>query len=415
MILDIIVLITKNLKQRKIRTFLTLLGVIIGIAALVGMVGATQGINQAIYGQLKAFRSDRIFILPGKLKFGFMPRFTSASVPLLTDKDLKAVSKVSGVKNAMGIYIKTLPVTYEKETLYLQVWGIQPDRFKEMDTLGLAEGRYLTYRDKLSALVGYSVAREMFEKEITPRKKILIQNKEFRVVGIRNKYGGFFSQMEDQIVLIPIKTMESEFLKNKGVYRLIVVQVDEDANMKRVEEELRLELCKERKSCDDEDFFLVTPEYVQSTVSQISYLLTTMLGGIASISLIVGMIGIANTMYTSVLERTREIGILKAIGVTPRTIMLMFMLESGMIGLIGGILGIILGYGLGEGFLVIRRYMIAQLEEFGVRSTVVAHMSLTPELIVGSLLLSFFVGLLAGVFPARKAAKLQPVEALRYE
>ncbi|MCD6371170.1 MAG: ABC transporter permease [Candidatus Aenigmarchaeota archaeon] len=414
MILDIIALIIKNLKQRKIRTFLTLLGVIIGIAALVGMVGATQGINQAIYEQLKAFRSDWIFILPGKLKFGFMPS-SSSLIPTLKDKDIEVVSKVAGIKNVVGVYIKTLPVTYEKETLYLQVWGVQPEKFKEMDTLGLIDGRYLTYQDKFSALLGYSVAKEMFEDEVTVRKKILINGKEFRVVGIRNKYGGFFSQLEDQIVLIPIKTMEDEFLKEKGVYRLLIVQVEEGADMKKVEEELNFELCKERKSCGDEDFFLVTPEYVQSTVSQISFLLTVMLGGIASISLVVGMIGIANTMYTSVLERTREIGILKAIGATPRTIMLMFVLESGIIGLIGGVVGIVLGYGMGEGFLIIRRYMISQLREFETASMAIAHMSLTLELIAGSLLLSFLVGVIAGIFPARKAAKLQPVEALRYE
>ena len=346
MILEILSLIFKNLKQRKVRTFLTLLGIIIGIAALVGMVGATKGINQAIYEQLKSFRSDWIIVLPGKLKFGFMPSFSSSILPLLSDKDIQAIEKIPGVKMAMGIYVKTLPITYKKETLYLQVWGVDPEKFKQIDTLGIWKGRYLSSKDKYSVIFGYLAANDLFEEKIRVKKKVLIDNKEFEVVGIRNKYGGLLSQTEDEIVIIPLKTMEKDFSHTKGIYRMIVAKIDSNVNPKELEDKVKFALCQERKNCGNEDFFLITPTFVQKTISQISFLLTTMLGGIASISLIVGMIGIANTMYTSVLERTREIGILKAIGFSSRTIMIMFMLESGIIGLIGGIIGIILGYGL---------------------------------------------------------------------
>ncbi|OYT42786.1 MAG: hypothetical protein B6U78_00075 [Candidatus Aenigmarchaeota archaeon ex4484_224] len=414
MILEILSLIFKNLKQRKVRTFLTLLGIIIGIAALVGMVGATKGINQAIYEQLKSFRSDWIIVLPGKLKFGFMPSFSSSILPLLSDKDIQAIEKIPGVKMAMGIYVKTLPITYKKETLYLQVWGVDPEKFKQIDTLGIWKGRYLSSKDKYSVIFGYLAANDLFEEKIRVKKKVLIDNKEFEVVGIRNKYGGLLSQTEDEIVIIPLKTMEKDFSHTKGIYRMIVAKIDSNVNPKELEDKVKFALCQERKNCGNEDFFLITPTFVQKTISQISFLLTTMLGGIASISLIVGMIGIANTMYTSVLERTREIGILKAIGFSSRTIMIMFMLESGIIGLIGGIIGIILGYGLGEGFLVIRNYMTISSELVQHRPTT-AHMVLSYDLIIESLLLSFFVGILAGVFPARKAAKLPAVEALRYE
>ncbi|HDH91497.1 MAG TPA: ABC transporter permease [Candidatus Aenigmarchaeota archaeon] len=415
MLLEYLSIVIRNLSQRKLRSFLTLLGMMIGVAAVVGLVGATQGITQSIYAQLRYFRSDWIIIMPGELKLGFKQSLPY-QIPLLTDRDTDVVSKVAGVEAAMGIVEKTLPVEYGGEILYLQVWGIEPEKFKIIDPLGTEEGRYISSNDKFSTLLGNSVAHQIFEEEIGIKKKIKIRGYDFKVVGIRNEYGGLLSNLEDTVVFIPIDTMRELFVRDKERVSLIVAKIAEGADPKKVEDNIKLALCKARKTCGKEDFTLITPSFVEKTVSQIMGLLTILLGGIAGISLLVSGIGIANTMYTSVLERTREIGILKAIGASSRTIMLLFLLEAGIMGLIGGILGCILGAGIGEAFLVARRGMLARTEMSELtRPTPITHVHLTPQLIIGALVFSFFIGILSGLFPARKAAKMDPVEALRYE
>ncbi len=164
---------------------------------------------------------------------------------------------------------------------------------------------------------------------------------------------------------------------------------------------------------DEKDFTLITPEFTQQITSQITGLMQVLIGGIAGISLIVGAIGISNMMFTSVLERTREIGILKALGATNRHILTLFLMEAGIIGIVGGIIGILFGYVLGEGVLVIRQVLLARA---GLSSGMaMPYVLLTPQLVFGTLIFSLAVGVLAGYFPARRASKLQPVEALRYE
>jgi len=342
MILDLLYLILKNINRRKLRTFLTLLGTIIGVAAVVGLVGSSQALSESIKQQLKQIRSDYIFVLPGQLKSGFMvnPSLFQAA---LTEKDVELVSKIPGVNVAAGEIQKSAFVEYEGEKLRLTVYGIDPKKFQEMDTLGVEKGRYLEEKDKYSALVGYSVAYELFEKNITLKKKILIEGKEFTIVGIRNKYGGMLSTMEDTAILIPKDVMRDIFGIKKDYVSMIGIRIREGFDSKAIGEKIEEVICKEHKTCGNEDFTVITPEFVEKIVSQITFTLTLMLGGIASISLLVGGIGIANTMYTSVLERTREIGILKSIGATSRMIMLLFILESGIIGLLGGIIGILLG------------------------------------------------------------------------
>ena len=284
-----------------------------------------------------------------------------------------------------------------------------------MSKVRIFEGRDLMPSDKKVAVMGYSAAYEMFDKRISLNKKIIIGNEEFKVVGIREKYGGVMGETEDMTIFIPIGSMRKYLGVPENKISLIIIEKDPTFSSEEISERINDVLCKKRKSCGNEDFYIITPEFVHQTVSQISHLTSSMLGSIASISLIVGSIGIANTMYTSVLERTREIGILKAIGASSKYIMLMFLLESGIIGLIGGLVGLLLGYGLGEGFLLLRYYSARSFaSEFSVTPTL-THMSFSPLLFVGALLLSFLVGILSGIFPARRAAKLNPVEALRYE
>ncbi len=411
MIFDYLKLVLKNLNRRRIRSLLTLIGIVIGIAAFTGLVGASKGVTQTILEQLRYFRSNWIIIIPGKLKLGFLSSITS--IPLFEERDLQAVKNTIGINVVLPILEKKLVVSYKGENLFLNIWGVYPKEFRMIDKLGLEKGRYLTSSDKYSAILGNSVAYELFERKIEIGKNILINGKKFKVIGIRNKYGGFLSNLEDLVIILPLETLLEISGEKNRKFSLLVAEVKEGFKPDEVGEEIRKNLCKIRKSCGDEDFTVITPSFVEKTVKNVTSLLTVMLGGIAGISLLVGCIGIANTMYTNVLERTREIGILKAIGASSKDIFILFLLESGFLGLIGGIIGVLFGFCIGEGFLMIRELMITKAEL--VEKPLKTHVYISLPLIAKSLLLSFSLGIISGVLPAWKASKLDPVEALRYE
>jgi putative ABC transport system permease protein len=409
MIKDIVLIALRNMSRRKLRSFLTILGVIIGVAAIVGMVGATQGINKMILKQIEKFQSDVIEVIPGELKIGFSFGFEARKEAILTEKDVEELRSLAGGSVVSSSIHKNSIVSYRGEKFSLTVIGID-EYFKDVDTLGLLKGRYP--KKGKEVLIGYSVAYELFDKPIDLNKKIKIHGQEFRVVGIMNKAGGVFKQM-DTLVYIPKSEMRKIFGLDEEIVSLIDIKVEEgnDPNeIARVVEEKLLALHKVSK--ENKDFTVISPEFSRKVTEQITSLMQALLGSIAGISLLVGAIGIANMMFTNVLERTREIGILKAIGATNRQIMSIFLVESGIIGFVGGILGIVLGYFLGEGFLFVRQLMISKTR-FVPTTEEIPHISLSLELIVATLIFSFVIGLIAGLFPARRAARLQPIEALK--
>lgn len=403
-----------NLSYRKTRTFLTILGIVIGVAAIVGMVGAAQGINHSIISQIEKFQSNIIDVVPGKFSFSFSPDIgigAAKKITPLTEKDAEEISKIPGVDTVSSTVIAKKTVEFGNEKYYLTIMGIDPES-KKINTLELDEGRYISSSDETGVLIGYSVAHDLFENEVKLKKKITIENSEYKVIGIFKKAGGFLQSL-DSIIYMPKKTAREKFGLDKEQVADISVKVKDNYDVEAIGEKIEKRICKLHKSCDDKDFTVITPKFSQEISSQILSLMQILMGGIAGISLVVGTIGIANMMYTAVLERTHEIGILKAIGATDNNIMTLFLIESGIIGIIGGVVGIIAGYILGEGFLILRQSLISRS---GITTGfVTAHILVTPGIIIASLGISFVVGIIAGVFPARKAAKLQPVEALRSE
>ncbi len=397
-----------NLYYRKLRTFLTLTGVVIGVASIVGLIGAAEGINSVITGEIEKFQSNVIAVLPGEFKLQFSPlsQYEGMKAGRLTEKDADEISKIPGAETVMPSVSSRVRVEYGGETMILTVFAADPEKFREIDTIGVLEGRY--FRSGREVLLGYSVARELFEKEVGIRKKVRINGVEFRVVGVMNKAGGLFRAF-DTMIYVP-RTSAKRYLGLSGVTE-IDVKVGEGYDpgdvAARIEEKLK-ELRKGEK-----DFTVISPDFSRSIANQILSAMQILLGGIAGISFLVGAIGISNMMFTSVLERTREIGIMKAIGATRRHVMAIFLIESGLIGLFGGILGVIFGYGIGEGFLALRQYFV---EKSGVQTVLERpHVLISPELVVAALLFSFAVGVLAGAIPAKRAADLHPAEALRYE
>jgi len=403
-----LVLIFRNLTQRRLRSALTTLGVIIGIAAIVGMISATQGISTSISDQLEKLQGNKITVTPGG-EGGF---FGGTGAGELTEKDVDIISSIDGVQVAYGQVSTSALVTYGDETQGLSIVGIVPSDFERLDTLGIEVGRYLKDSDHLVAMIGNSVAYETYDRDVGIRKRISISGFEFQVIGILNKGGGAFLSTDSTVYILK-DDMREIFQLSEDKVDSIVIGVEPDAIISEVADRISEELRRSHRVTEgNEDFTVITPEYIRDVVGQITGLLTVLLGGIAGISLIVGTIGITNIMYVTVSERTREIGVMKAIGSTNRDILFLFVLESGIISILGGIIGAVLGLALGQGLLFLSNAAIGSTAGSNVLNVGIVVM---PELLIGVVALSFAVGVLAGYFPARKAAKLNPIEALRYE
>jgi len=266
------------------------------------------------------------------------------------------------------------------------------------------EGRSITESDGFKAVVGYSHAfGNMWDRPIQVGEKIVIEGKEFKIVGVMAKTGNPF---DDQSIIVP-KPILKEILNVEDEESSITVKVAEGFEPADVGKEIERKLRRSRGEKEDQETFRVsTAEQILEAFGNIFGIVQGVLVGIAAISLVVGGIGIMNTMYTSVLERTKEIGTMKAIGAKNSHILLLFLIESGLLGLVGGAIGAIIGIGFAKGGEYIGRTALG---------TDLLQAAIDPSLLLGALAFSFVVGSLAGLLPAYQASKLKPVDALRYE
>jgi putative ABC transport system permease protein len=301
------------------------------------------------------------------------------------------------------------------ESASVTVQGIDPLAWKEMTTSELESGRFLTPGDGNVVVIGYRVANDMFKQPLVINTQISIEGKTFKIVGILKESGGVGGMGgSDNTVFMPItaaRTIIEDI--NTNQFSSIQVKVADSELVNEVISNIEQKLMLSRHVTNStKDFTITSAQAMQETISSVMGTVNLFLTGIAAISLVVGAIGIANTMFTSVMERTRQIGTLKALGTTNFEIMKLFVFESAMIGFVGGLIGIFLGF-IASGVISemgIRMMGMGGRAGMGTNLTVI-----TPQLVLFAIGFSVFIGIISGLLPARRAASLQPVEALRYE
>jgi len=383
---------------------LTILGIFIGIAAIVSLISLGQGLQKGIDEEFKKAGSDRIVISAGSQKYG--PVAGSITVSEMTDADLSVIKKVSGVDLAMGVLVENVLMEFDDTKKEISFYGspTDPDARKLIDSIDffqIESGRQLKASNSFKANLGYVIAHDYFDREIKVGDRIEVEGYKFEIVGVQKKAG---TGVHDVMVRVPL-SVARDILDEPDKYSTIFVKVNSEASSSDVAADIKKELRQYRSVKEgEEDFSVQTPEELLGSAQTILNVVQAILIGIASISLIVGGVGIMNSMYTSVLERRRDIGVMKAIGFRNNEILSIFLVEAGVLGMVGGIIGIMIGVGIGKA-VEYAAYLI-----LGSR-LLIAYFS--PWLILGGLAFSFGVGCLSGYYPAKQAAEMKPVDALR--
>ncbi|MBT6402485.1 ABC transporter permease [Candidatus Woesearchaeota archaeon] len=386
MIRDYFNLAYNGAKQRKMRSLLTMIGIFVGIAAVVALLSLSQGLKTAVAEQFIAIGSDKVVVQASGGGFG--P--PGAGVPVhLTEEDEDVIKKVQGVDFAVGRLVRTVEMEFSDEQLYTFAVSMPSTNDEielaiEVNNYELVEGRMLSKDSANEVVLGYDIAHDFFAEDIELRQKMIIQGAEFKVVGILEDSG---NPQRDSSVVIP----ENDLLTLLGIeneYDLIGVKISGGEDLNVVSERLERALRKSHNVEEGkEDFEVQTPDQILETLNSILLIIQGVLVGIAAISLVVG-----------------GIGIMKAVGATQKEIMTLFLIESGFLGLFGGIVGVILG------LLISKSVELAAAQALGA-SLLQAEISF--PIIFGALFFSFIIGAISGVLPSRQAAKLTPVEALR--
>ena len=393
----------RNLKTRSLRSWLTILGIVIGVFLIVTLLSLSEGLKATITKQLRAMGGDMIMIMPGD-ESNIMMSFIGGTK--IEKEDMEAIKKTEGVDKVLSMSYSGVVMRYKKEakTVLLtgQPWKEAIDILQRFQGWSLSSGRW-PISGKNEVIVGQQTASKTFEEKVKVNTEITIKGRKFEVVGILNSLG---SKTDDSAVYVDMSIYQNLTGEKKGSAQAALVKIEEGASVNKVAENIKENLQeteKRRAGAAASNFLVITSEKMSGIAGSVLGVIQFVIVIFASIAIVVGGIGITNTMFTSVRERTREIGIMKAIGAKNNTVLLIFLIESGIIGFGGGIGGTALGV------------LFAKIiEQYGqVHPIFYFSASVTPGLIIFGLTFSFLVGCLAGFFPAKTAAKLKPVEALR--
>ena len=406
----------RALTANKMRSILTMLGIIIGVGAVITLMSVGKGVQAMIAGQLQSAGSNLLIIVPGNFRESQPgdPRLRRPSKPLTTS-DWLAIRDPLQAPHLLAVAPEAdgqANVTFGKTSISVPVVGTNED-YSFVRDFHAADGRFINDEDVTNearvAVLGINVADKLFPNGEYPiGQSIRIKNIPFRVVGVMEKKGGGSFGNFDDVVIVPFTTAQARLFpylrssRGEPTLSIILAKVDDEKNLKQaatlIEDLLRTR--HEITYLGEDDFSVINQSDILDIASSITKVLTTFLESIAGISLLVGGIGIMNIMLVSVTERTREIGLRKAVGAKRRDILLQFLVEAMVLSLMGGIIGIILGY---LGALVIATLS----KEFAAIVSIQSILFATG--------FSALVGLFFGSFPALRAARLHPIDALRYE
>ena len=389
-----------------LRTGLTVLGIVIGVAAVVLMLAVGEGARNTVNQSIASMGSDLFIILPGASTSGGL-RMGAGSVPTLTLTDTEAIGRLPTLKAVAPVYTSNAQLGYGSSNWSTVVYGTTPEYLGVRDWQ-LASGQPFTAADVRRAarvvLIGQTVASNLFGTEDPVGKTLRIKNVPFLVVGLLETKGqSLDGRDQDDIAVIPVKTAQTKLFGNPfpGTVRFIMAQARSAAEMDVAEEDITQLLRVRHRIAEraENDFTVRNLSATAQTAAIAARALSLMLGAIASISLLVGGIGIMNIMLVSVTERTREIGIRLAIGARRRDILGQFLLEATVVCALGGLAGVLLGVG--------GAWLVADMA--GMDAVV------SGRAVALAFLFSAATGVFFGYYPARKAALMRPVEALRYE
>jgi putative ABC transport system permease protein len=397
----------ESLSANKVRTGLTILGIVIGVAAVIAMLAVGTGAQNTITGAINGVGTNLLFVFPGNQQQDVK------HIQPLTQGDVNAISdalQAPSVALVAPVIMSSFDITFSGEQTNSQVSGITPAH-ESVRNDKLTEGTFISDQDLLGhasvALIGPDVADKLFgRKDGLVGETIRIAGQPFRIIGVLESRGGGMGGSQDNVVYVPLTTAQSRLIhRNNNKYDIVFAQAVAPEQVTAASDEVSQILrTRHRTEIGVDDFTVMSQQDIVSTAQTITGVLTIFLGGIAAISLLVGGIGIMNIMLVSVTERTREIGLRKAIGARKRDILIQFLTESALLSLLGGIIGIALGW--------LIAFAVGKIAE-------ATGNSFTPAVSLDAILLATIfataVGLFFGIYPANRAANLEPVEALRYE
>jgi putative ABC transport system permease protein len=397
----------RALQANKMRSILTMLGIVIGVAAVVALVAVGNGATSSITSEIQS-GSNMLTIQAGRMSFG--PSGSSQSSYLYySDYELLQRVLTNGVSDLMPTYQSTYNLKYEKESFSASIMGVTAG-YEELRSLNIAQGRGISSGDEkagaMVAVLGSQTAEDLFGGLSPIDKVISINGVKFKVVGVLEEKGSGMGSADDAVI-IPLATGYAKLFgsnaveNNKRVVSSILVPVTDTEKIDTISAQIEYVLRRSHNLdvTDELDFNIMNPADMLETLGTVTATLTIFMGAIAGISLLVGGIGIMNIMLVSVTERTKEIGLRKAVGATRNQILSQFLIETLTLSIFGGVIGILFGVGIALGFTFA-----------GLITAVI-----TPGSILMAFSFSMAIGVFFGLYPAYRAANLHPMEALRYE
>jgi putative ABC transport system permease protein len=402
----------ENLGANKLRSFLTVLGIVIGVGAVIAMLSIGRGASDSITSRIESMGTNLIYITPGSTSTSGVQSATGSAGTLTLDD---AVS-LANLPNVVAVASSTdsfVQVVYQGNNTSTRLTGVTPE-YATVSSMTLADGEFISESNQaaraLVVVLGSGVAEDLFGSiEGVVGQKVRLNGQSYKVVGVLSSKGGTGFMNQDDQVFVPLSTALYRLVggarfRGSSTISQITVKASSNKTVDKVVENVTLAMRELHSTMEGSDDFTVTSQKdTLATATQVTDTLSLFLGGIAGISLAVGGIGVMNIMLTTVTERTHEIGLRKAIGARRRDILIQFLVESMVLSLIGGLIGVALGWGIAQ--------IMGKVQLSG--STITPSVGLDSVILATTF--SIAVGLFFGIYPATRAARLQPVDALRYE